>query len=164
MLFSGFHCLTQAKRHLSALYMGIAEDCHETEKKVSGKRMVQGGDGGDTSIQRGAVFKQRPKHNKRLCLFRALSLVERGWRRWLRRKSRRRRPTNCPGAVPAGREEGKQPGIRPNAPFPSRPGGIRSGKPLRLRKRRLCSRASAVPHGGGRERSLSRCLGLTPTA
>jgi hypothetical protein len=45
--------------------------------------MVQGGDDGDAFFQRGgsmpphrgAVFKQRPRHNKRLCLFRALPLV-----------------------------------------------------------------------------------------
>jgi hypothetical protein len=48
-------------------------------------------------------------------------------------------------AVPGGREKGKTPVIRPNATSPSRPGGIRSENPPRLWKKRLDSRASAIP-------------------
>jgi hypothetical protein len=91
-------------------------------------------------------------------MFRALPSA--GWKKWPRRRFRRRRPTNCHGAVPGGQEEKKKPGIRPDAP--SRSDGIRSGNRPRLRKRRPSSRASAVPHGGGRVRSLSRCLGADP--
>jgi hypothetical protein len=49
---------------------------------------------------RGAVFKQRPKHNRRLCLFRAQSWVGRGWRRWPKRRSRRRKPTRLAWVSP----------------------------------------------------------------
>jgi hypothetical protein len=45
--------------------------------------------------------------------------------------------------------ERKKPGIRPDAPSPSRPGGIRSGKLSRLRKRRPDSRASRSPAAWG---------------
>jgi hypothetical protein len=80
MLFSGFPCLTKAKRHLSALYTGIAEDIVMRQKrklaehvwyKVETSGTHLSSVAGSLPPHRGAVFKQRPKHNKRLCLFRA---------------------------------------------------------------------------------------------
>jgi hypothetical protein len=65
-----------------------------------GAEKVAGGDasiqrGGSMPPHRGTVFKQRPHRFGRGCWV--------GLRRWLRRKSRQRRPTNWPGAAPAGR-------------------------------------------------------------
>jgi hypothetical protein len=51
--------LTKAKRHLNRIYTS-GGTCHETEKKVSGTRLVPCSAGGDASIQRGAFFAAAP--------------------------------------------------------------------------------------------------------
>jgi hypothetical protein len=60
MLFAGFRCLTKANG-LTTPYIGYCRRLLlATEKKVSRKRMVQGGDGGDAFFQRDAFYAAAP--------------------------------------------------------------------------------------------------------
>jgi hypothetical protein len=92
------------------------------------------GTGGDASIQHGGFYAAAPWRGIQVTPSPVWARFWVGWRRWPRRKSRRRRPASCHGAVPGELGERKKPGIRPDAPSPSRSGGIRNGNRPRLRK------------------------------
>jgi hypothetical protein len=122
---------------------------------------------GDASIQRGgffpphrgAAFKQRPQHNL-LCLFRARLLGGAWMVDMAKTKILVAKTYKLSWGCPRWTGIGEKAGDLPKRAFPSRPGGIRSGNQPRLWKKRLCSRAAAVPHGGCRVRSHSRCMGV----
>jgi hypothetical protein len=61
--------------------------------------------GGDAFFQRGAFYAAAPWHGVQATpsMFRALSLVGRGWKKRPKRKSRWRRPTRLTWVSPAGR-------------------------------------------------------------